>query len=385
MTIFKKFNYRLLPGSLFLLTCAIMAAGCSTQEMAGNAPVSEPPPLSSPAPAAPVKVPAQQAAASTAETAVTGRYLISGYSPANAGVAEITVSPEEPGRYHLSVSVVRGYSHHIGSMESDFEWDGELGKFRLTDEGYEDVALELAENSLTVDYEGKQFGGANAEPKGTYYLSNTGAEDAPFLTELYDLTGLGEVYRHGVSDVYSYELDEGRLLLLVRSGNNEDRSEIAEERLALYNASSRSLKALGEASGHNETDNRELLQSLGADEHLIYQVLYKTYNDRLITLEMEKFDEGQPGFHDSDDYRLSGQEAFYIATGVKNTTRWENNTRDENDIGSTFIAEVDSMREETVTIRFDELVRNPEGMEEIVNTDRLEVDLASGKVDWLTP
>ncbi|RCX17814.1 hypothetical protein DFP94_108175 [Fontibacillus phaseoli] len=385
MTICKNFYSRHLPGFLILLTCAIIAAGCSKQEISGNPPVSEPGSSlgSSPSPVsgAPVKVQAEQAGANTAETVVPGRYLISNYSPSNAGVAEITASPEDPGRYHLSVSVVRGYSHHIGSMESDFVWDGELGRFRLTDEEYEDVDLEFAENSLTVDYEGEGFGGANAEPKGTYYLSNTGAEDAPFLTGLFDLTGLQEAYRHGLSDVYSYELDEEMLLLLVRSRDNEDRSEIAEERLALYDGSSRSLEALGEASEPHMTSNRELLLSLGADEHLIYQVLYKTYNDRLLSLEMGKFDEGRPGFHDTDDYRLSEQEAFYIATGVEGTTRFESNARDENDIGSIFIAEVDSVNEETLTVRFYELVRDGEGEEHIVNTDRLEVNRASGRVD----
>lgn len=53
------------------------------------------------------------------------------------------------------------FSHHNGSIEGDFYVDGKNMVF--IDPEYKDVKLLFSDNP------GNDFGGANAEPKGTYY------------------------------------------------------------------------------------------------------------------------------------------------------------------------------------------------------------------------
>lgn len=361
-------GYRFIAALLLLMAFVIVVIGCSRDKTAGNS-------------LAPHSItPDNIAPDSTAANVVPGRYLISDYSPINMGFAEVTAVSEEKGRYHLSLSVVRGFSHHNGTMEFDFGWDADMSEFKPEDEEFKEVSLRFTEHSLTVDYPGTGYGGMNAEPKGTYYLSNSDNKEAPFLTKLYDLLGLPEAYRSGYSDVYIFELDENRLLLLVESQNTLDRNEVAKRHLALYDIPAGSLEDLGEAADYNVAENRDKLQSLGADEDLVYRVLRKSYHDRLIELEMQKFDEGEPGFRNTEGYRLSEQEAFYIATGLKNSTRYVNNARGEDDIGSIFIMEVDRADEATVVVHFYELVRNGEDDEHTATSDWLEVDRASGRV-----
>lgn len=361
-------GFRLISTLLLSLALMIVVTGCSRDKAAGNSPA--------PHSIAPDKI----APDSTAATVVPGRYLISNYSPVNVGFAEVTALNAEQSRYHLSLSVVRGFSHHNGAMEFDFGWDADMSEFKPEDEEFKDVSLRFTENSLTVDYPGTGYGGMNAEPKGTYYLSNSDSKEASFLTKLYELFGLPEAYRSGYSDVYTFELDDTRLLLLVESQNTLDKSEVAERHLALYDIPARSLENLGEAADYNVADNRDKLQSLGADKDLVYRVLRKSYHDRLIDLEMQKFDEGEPGFLNTEEYKLSEQEAFYIATGLKNMTRYVNNARGEDNIGSIFIMEVDRADEATVVVHLYELVRNGEDDEHTATSDWLEVDRTSGRV-----
>lgn len=378
-----KSNYGRCLRSLFVLLllpgAVLLAAGCSqVQETKGEAAANR---AAVSVSDTVQKVEGTDAGVKTEPSPVVpGRYLIAGYSPANMGVAKVEAMPEGRDGYHLSVSVVRGYSHHSGSLELDFVWDPEISLYKPVESEYKDITLKFTENSLTLDYPGKEYGGLNAEPKGTYYLSSASGADAPFLTRLYDLMDLKAAYRGGNSEVFFYEIDDTRRLLLVRSYGTEDKEVVSEEHLALLDTASDELKNLGESAPNQVADNRERLKSLGANEDLIYQVLRKTYFDRLLELEMKKFDAGESGFRDDENYKLTEKEAFYIATGMEGTTRYANNMRDQNDIGSIFMIEVDSADQNVVTVHFYEAVRNSDEDEHTATSDWLEVNRSTGRV-----
>lgn len=103
---------------------------------------------------------------STDSTVITGEFIWSWNNPLDYGSASVV--KKGTNTYHLSVNVVTMFSHHNGSIEGDFYVDGKNMVF--IDPEYKDVKLLFSDNSLSVDYPGNDFGGANAEPKGTYYL-----------------------------------------------------------------------------------------------------------------------------------------------------------------------------------------------------------------------
>jgi hypothetical protein len=142
-----------------------------------------------------------------------------------------------------------------------------------------------------VALSGTGFGGINAEPKGTFYLRNSGIEDAPFLTKLYDALKLPEPYRHGFSDVFPYYMNKNQQLLL-RNRSSVNRSLIVSESLIVYGSSDKSFNVLGEVDNYNTSKLRKKLENLNNNSSLIYEVLYKDYYDRFIQLLMDKFDNG---------------------------------------------------------------------------------------------
>jgi hypothetical protein len=227
-----------------------------------------------------------------------------------------------------------------------------------------------------VALSGTGFGGINAEPKGTFYLRNSGIEDAPFLTKLYDALKLPEPYRHGFSDVFPYYMNKNQQLLL-RNRSSVNRSLIVSESLIVYGSSDKSFNVLGEVDNYNTSKLRKKLENLNNNSSLIYEVLYKDYYDRFIQLLMDKFDNGT---FDPDNIKLTDAEAFYIVTGIKGTTSITNNKRNSQNIGSIFIREVDHSDAKKVTIHDYEIVRNDATDTHNATHDWLEVDRATGKV-----
>lgn len=358
--------------SVLMLLCAIsihVLTGCSdsrpvaTQSVAHDTSAAPDPAKSATlAEAAQVKEPG----------VITGTFVHSYYSPLNDAVAEVAKLGEN--KYHLKISVARGLSHHLGDIESDFSFDGKT--FLFSDELYKDVTLSFAENALTVDYPNDGFGGFNAEPRGTYYLKNSGAEDAPFLTKLFDAIKLDESYRNGYSDVYTYPLDEHKNLLLLRSRSGADRSFIAREHVVIHHHKKSRFTAVGEVVPSNIDSIRETLKQHGVDEELIYEVTRKTYNDRHKEVLMKRFDDG----NDSETITLTDEEAFFIVTGIEHATHHENNARDENNIGSIFVQEIEHSDDNRVLIRIYEVVRNDETDTHNATSDLLEINRKTGRI-----
>lgn len=312
---------------------------------------------------------------SESDNVITGTFIYPWSNPLNSGTAEVTKLGAN--KYHLYVSVVHGFGHNIGEIDSDFIDNGK--NFVILNDEYKIVTISFTENSITIDYSGNKFGGANAEPKGTFYLKNSGIEDVPFLTKIYDKLKLTDQYRHGFTDVLTYELKD-KQVLLVRSKSSIRRTQIVAESLVIYNTSNHSLDVLGEVSGLKSLGARKKLESMKADPELIYQLLHKDWADRFIELEMQKFDNGDRTAGDPDKFKLTDAEAFFIVTGIEGATSISNNTRNADNIGSIFITEVDHLDNKTVTIHIYEMVRNDKDEGHTATADWLEVDRSTGKV-----
>lgn len=59
---------------------------------------------------------------SEAGSILTGIFSHTWPNPLNEGIAEVTKTDEDT--YHLQVSVVHGFSHHMGEIDSNFTFDG---------------------------------------------------------------------------------------------------------------------------------------------------------------------------------------------------------------------------------------------------------------------
>ncbi|WP_248929607.1 copper amine oxidase N-terminal domain-containing protein [Paenibacillus hamazuiensis] len=313
---------------------------------------------------------------SAADTVLTGTFAYPWTNPLNFGTAE--VSKLENSRYHLHVSVVHGFSHSLGELDSDFTFDGKA--FIFSNPEYSKLTMAFTENSITIDYPGDGFGGYNAEPKGTFYLQNSGIDDAPFLTKLYTDLQIPDSYRHGFTDVYTYHIGGTQDALLVRSRSSINRSKIISENLAIYDTSSQSFEPLGEITGYTKHDLGKKLEAFSGSEELIYELLNKEYADRFTGLQMQKFDDGDRTAGDPEQFRLTDAEAFYVVTGSENTTSISENFRDQNNIGSIFRTEVDHSDADSVTIHIYELVRNGKNDEHTATIDWLEVNRSNGRV-----
>ncbi|MGZ7445338.1 hypothetical protein [Paenibacillus sp. TH7-28] len=308
---------------------------------------------------------------------IPGTYIIGNYGPANVGIAEVKKLGGGE-QFHLNVQVVRGLSHHNGEIDGDFHVDGQ--RLVFTDESYRNVSLSFTDNALTIDYpEEEGFGGANAEPRGTYFLQNSGAEDTPFLTRLYDQAGVEKVYRNGFTDVYTYPLDNDQNLLLLRSQSSVDRSVTASERLVIHNPKEDRFIPIGEVVSYHLDSVRKQLKMYNIDDELVYEVTRKEYADRYKEVMMKRFDQGQTEFLDGAA-NLTDEEAFYIVMGIENSTAAENNQRDAQNFGSIFIQEVDHADEQSVTIHIYEEVRNDETDTHTATADWLKVDRQTGRV-----
>ncbi|UMV45525.1 hypothetical protein LMZ02_18595 [Paenibacillus macerans] len=308
---------------------------------------------------------------------IPGTYIIGYYDPANVGIAEVKKLGGGD-QYHLNVQIVRGFSHHNGEIDGDFRVDGQ--RLVFADELYRNVSLSFTDNALTIDYpEEDFFGGANAEPRDTYFLQNSGTEDAPFLSRLYDQAGVEEAYRNGFTDVYTYPLDNDENLLLLRSQSSVDRAVTASERIVIHNPKEDRFIPLGEVVPYDLDSIREQLKAYNVDEELVYEVTRKEYADRYKEVLMKRFDQGQAEFLNGA-VNLTEEEAFYIVTGIENSTAAENNRRDNQNIGSIFIQEVDHADEQAVTIHIYEEVRNDETDTHTATADWLSVDRQTGRV-----
>ncbi|OPH57819.1 hypothetical protein BC351_04805 [Paenibacillus ferrarius] len=309
---------------------------------------------------------------------IIGTFLCSGYSPFQTGVAK--VSRMGMNKYHLIASMTYGYSHNNGEIETDFSYDG--NKFIILNQKYSIVKISFTENSITIDYPGEHFGGNNAEPKGTFYLEHTDSADSRFLTKVYDTLKLPDPYRHGLSEVLTYELDD-KLLLLVRTRNDKNVTQMNADFLLMYKAADQSLSVIGEISDYKEQDLQKELNNLGADSFLIYQILHKDYADRLVKLKMHKWDNGDLAVGESGEFQLTETEAIYIVTGVEKATSVTTNMRSADNIGSIFKTEVDRSDNKTVTIHSYEIVRKDQNDEHTVTQDWLEVNRLTGNVSSL--
>lgn len=312
---------------------------------------------------------------------ITGEFIWSWNNPMDSGDAKVV--KKGANKYNLSINVVTNFSHHIGSVEGDFSFDGK--KLVFDDPEYKDFKLSFTDNSLTLDYPGDGYGGANAEPKGTYYLINSGITDAPFLQKLYDAIKLPDAYRHGRTDVLTYNTNTTgtvitQELLLVRSKSEISPNDVISETLVLYDVNKKTFTMLGDLDMYNEPKVRKKLEAMKLDANLIYEVLHKDEEDRFITVQMNRFDNGDRSVFDEKKFKLTDQEAFYIVTGEENSTVKKENHRNDKNIGSIFIQEVDHSDDNTVAIHFYELVRNDDTDEHTATNAWLEVNRSTGKV-----
>ena len=297
-------------------------------------------------------------------------------NPMNSGTAEVTKVTSN--KYHLNVSVVHGFGHNIEEIDSDFIYDGK--NFIMLNDQYQIVNISFTENAITIDYKGENFGGVGAEPKGTFYLKNSGIVDSPFLTKIYDKLKLNDQYRHGFTDVLTYNLNKTQDVLLIQSKSSVDRIQIVTESLVLYNSTNQGLDILGEISSYQNQGLHKKLGNLKASPELIYELLHKAYADRFIEVIMQRFDNGDRTAGDPDKFKLTDAEASFIVTGVEGTQSISDNKRNAENIGSIFKSEVDSSDNKTVTIHIYEMVRNSKDDEHKATADWLIVDRSSGVV-----
>lgn len=294
-----------------------------------------------------------------------------------SGIAEVT--PLQGNQYHLSVNIHSGVTHHTGQIEVDFNYDGNNAVY--SDEEYQDIQLSFTDHSLTIDYsDNHHFGGMNAEPRGIFYLQNSGHTDAPFLSTLYDELQLDDAYRHGLTDVLSYQLNESSLALLVRSKSHLDSTAVAQQHLVIYDPTLQHFNVLGEIIGFNSPEQHQKLEELKTDPDLIYEILNKDIADRYREVQMQKFDDGEVPNNNWDELQITDVDALYILTGTQGVTRIQDNRRDQHNMGSVFIYEVDHMDDQIVTIHHYELVRNDETDEHTATIQWYEIDRSTGKV-----
>ncbi|MFE5323740.1 copper amine oxidase N-terminal domain-containing protein [Paenibacillus sp. NPDC056579] len=316
------------------------------------------------------------AAQASTDTIITGMFSYPWSNPLNSGMAE--VSKLDDNRYHLHVSVVHGFSRNMGELESDFTFDGKDIVFSNPE--YSQVTATFTENSITIDYPGDGFGGFNAEPKGTFYLQNSGSNEAPFLTKLFTSLQIPDSYRYGFTDVFTYHLSGMKDVLLVQSRSSLNRSKVISGNLAIYDTAKQSIEPLGEITSTSKHDLSKKLEALSAGEELIYELLNKEYADRFTELQIQRFDNGDLTLGDPDLFRLTDAEAFYIVTGAEETTSISDNLRNQDNIGSIIRTEVEHSDAQSVTIHIYELVRNDQNDEHTATIDRLEVNRTNGRV-----
>ncbi|MCU6792688.1 copper amine oxidase N-terminal domain-containing protein [Paenibacillus sp. WQ 127069] len=309
-------------------------------------------------------------------TIITGTFLYPWSNPLNSGIAK--VRKEDGNRYHLNVSVVHGFSHNMGEIDTDFTFDGTAIVF--SDPEYSQVSMTFTENSITIDYHGEAFGGFNAEPKGTFYLQNSGNEDASFLKKLYTLLQIPESYQHGFTDVFTYHLSKTKEALLIQSYSSLNRSMVISRSLVTYDTSTQQIESQGEITSYNKSDLSKKLKALSASEELIYELLNREYTNRFTEIQMQKFDNGDRTIGDPDLFQLTDAEAFFVVTGAEETTSITENSRNQDNIGSIFKTEVDHSDAKSVTIHIYELVRMNQIDEHFVTSDWLEVDRTNGRV-----
>ncbi|NGQ94402.1 hypothetical protein G3578_04325 [Brevibacillus sp. SYP-B805] len=304
-----------------------------------------------------------------------GTFSIAGEDALNQRDAEVTAKGN--GLYHLHVEVSFGFTHHVGSIDSDFTVSG--GHIRFTEKEYEKVSLTFKENQLIIDYpENTLFGGLNAEPKGTYYLKNAGSQHEPlFFTNLYNAVNLEDQYRHGLTDVFVTDIANGAELLLLRSRSRENHSAYVLDQVVVYDEAKKAFTAIGEIDPQDTGNMYDQLLALGFSRDTIYRTLRKDEFDRYQEVLMDRFDSGKPN---PAEELLTEEEAFYIATGEKHTTQIIQNRRDQNNMGSIFHTEVDHADGKEVVIHIYEEVRNGNDDQHTATTDWLYVDRITGKV-----
>lgn len=309
---------------------------------------------------------------------IIGTYAKADYTAVTNGTA--TIGKLGDNLYHIEVLMISGYSHHTGEISSDFSWNGE--RFVMKEEEYAAVELTFTSDGLEIQYgDTENFGGMNAEPKGKYYLQNSIEGDAPFLNAIYDAVNLPDTYRLGKSDVYIYNMgDHPNKIVYIQSYDMSLSEGMMQEYVAIYEPEQGNVKLVGEPDRYNYSELSSLLREQGADEDVIYEVLRKEYADRLVNLKMKLIDEGDTAIRDDENFKLSAEQAFYIATGEEDKTLVQNSVVDENNLGSIFIQEVDHEDENQATIHIYELVRNSEEDTHTATSDWLEVDRATGKV-----
>ncbi|WP_245856124.1 copper amine oxidase N-terminal domain-containing protein [Paenibacillus rigui] len=310
------------------------------------------------------------------DTIVTGTFAYPWSNPLNSGTAEVTKLDDN--RYHLDVSVIHGFSHNMGELHSDFTFDGNAIVF--TESEYDKVTMTFTENSVTIDYPGNSFGGFNAEPKGTFYLQNSGTNHAPFLTKLFNSLQIPDSYQQGLTDVFTYHVSQTKEALLVQSHSTLNRSKVISEFLAIYDTSTQSIEPFGEITGTSKQNLSKKLEALSVSEELIYVLLNKGYADRFTELQMQRFDNGDQTLGDPDLFQLTDAEAFYIVTGAEETTSISENYRNQDNIGSIFRTEVDHSDANRVIIHCYELVRNGQNDEHTATIDWFEVNRSNGRV-----
>lgn len=335
-----------------------------------------PTPISTPIPSAsriPTSVEISSVPDDSTNTVVTGTFRFANPNPYN--YSEAVVEQAGTNLYHLNVYVMYGFSHNSG--EIDFDFKATEGRLQPLDPEYEAVTLQFSEDSLVIDYpDNGAWGGINAEPKGTFYLDNSGQEESPFLTRVYDQLKINGEYRGVLTNVLTYEVKGGNNLLLVQTYSDAKHEQLQNEALAVHN------KRTGEITSLGSTDSKsikEQLVKLGVNEDTIYTLLHKRAADHLIEVEMAHFDnEGSRNL--GDDYILNEEEAFYIVTGIEDATSVAKNSRDENNIGSIYITEVDHSDDDIVQIHVYEMVRNSDDDIHQATADWIEVNRKTGKI-----
>lgn len=271
-----------------------------------------------------------------------GSYTIDNPTSLNNGLAEVTYKGN--GIYHLSVNVVRGISFNNGSIDADFEIQEDTPMFS---EEYEQIKLSFQENKLIIDYPDDIYGGMNAEPKGIYYLNNHEMnQNNEFIQKIYNSTQLSYDKNDQISVIAENENIE---LMLIEKFHNDN---LEESIIVLYNVESEEVVYYNSIDISTYTELKEKLQAYNFNDYQIYFAIHRVYYNRYMDVLLDRID------NNTQTNTLSDKEAFYIATGLKNKTYYENNTRDENDIGSIFIQEIDSSNEEEAIIHIYELVRN---------------------------
>ncbi len=323
--------------------------------------------------------PLEEADAESTNEVLVGTFIQSGNNALYNGSVEITKLGTD--RYHLEVSRVSGYSYNNGSIEEDFSV--RKGQFIFNASAPEGMKLKFTENSVTVDYDGEGYGGMNAEPKGTYYLKNTGLEDSPFLSRLYDAVGLAESYRNGFTDVLTFDSSEqDKQILLVRSSSSMNRSELASEYVVTYNSKSKKFYVIGELNPVEPLEMEVSLILSGVAKDDIYPILHKDYLDRFIYILMERNDFGDRSllYGEENGEGLTEEEAFRIVTGAEGKIIREPGVTKDDPVA---VTEVSHSDKKSVYINKYDDVTSSDGEKQFIGLKWLSVDRFTGKVTEL--